>query len=365
MTRRRIAALGGVAVLAAGATGVLVARDGDQPAAAPLAHGKLSTVERRTLVDRESEDGTLGYAGSASVLARVGGTVTWLPAVGSVVRPGGRLIAVDGKPVYLMDGAVPAWRSLRGGMSDGEDVRQLETNLRRLGYDPTGAMTVDDHFSAATAAAVRRWQKARGLTQTGHIDLGQVVFLNGARRISKRDVALGSQIGGSDQSGHGGGSPTAVLETTSTRRLVTVNLDAEKSSLAKRGATVTVTLPDGTDVRGRITKVATVAHEQQSGGGDGSTTTVIPVYIRLDRRAHPPRLDAAPVSVAFARERRRDVLTVPVTALLALRGGRYAVEAVSGATHRTIPVTPGLFAQGYVEVEGRGIREGMKVVGGE
>jgi multidrug efflux pump subunit AcrA (membrane-fusion protein) len=190
-----------------------------------------------------------------------------------------------------------------------------------------------------------------------------VVFLSGARRVSKRDVALGNEIGGGSSPGAGG--PTAVLETTSTERQVTVNLDADKVSLARRGATVTVTLPDGTDVRGRITKVATVAQEEQSGGGDGSTTTVIPVYIRLDRRARPPRLDAAPVSVAFARERRKNVLTVPVTALLALRGGRYAVEAVDGATRRTITVTPGLFAEGYVEIEGRGIHEGMKVVGGE
>jgi peptidoglycan hydrolase-like protein with peptidoglycan-binding domain len=364
VTRRRIAALGGAVAVAAASAGIWATRDGNEPAAAPLAHGKLMTVQRRTLVDRTSEDGTLGYAGAAAVLARASGTVTWLPAVGDVVRPGQRLIAVDGKPVYLMDGAIPAWRAFKGGMSDGEDVRQLETNLSRLGYDPSGAMTVDDHFSAATAAAVRRWQKARGLTQTGHIDLGQVVFLRGGRRVSKRDVALGSEIGGGGASA-GAGGPTAVLETTSTKRQVTVNLEADKVSLARRGATVTVTLPDGSDVRGRITKVATVAQEQQSGGGDGSTTTVIPVYIRLDRRARPPRLDAAPVSVAFARERRKNVLTVPVTALLALRGGRYAVEAVEGAMRRTITVTPGLFAEGYVEIEGRGIHEGMRVVGGE
>ncbi len=365
MTRGRVAAVGAVAAALAAVTGVLVARDGDQPAAAPLARGKLTSVERRTLVDRDTEDGTLGYSGAASALVRANGTVTWLPAVGSVVGPGQRLIAIDGKAVFLMDGAVPAWRSLRAGMPDGEDVRQLETNLRRLGYDPSGAMTVDDHFTAATAAAVRRWQKARALTQTGHIDLGQVVFLRGPRRVARRDVALGSEIGsggGADTPGSGG-SPTSVLETTSTKRLVTVNLDADKSALARRGATVRLTLPDGSDVLGRIASVATVARQQAA--GDGSTTTVIPVYIRLDRRARPPRLDAAPVSVAFARERRRSVLAVPVTALLALRGGRYAVETVNGATHRTVPVTPGLFAEGYVEIEGRGIHEGMKVVAGE
>ncbi|MEV0406850.1 peptidoglycan-binding domain-containing protein [Actinoallomurus sp. NPDC050550] len=49
------------------------------------------------------------------------------------------------------------WRTLKSGMSDGPDIRQLEQRLATLGYF-TGAP--DAHFDAATKAAIRRWQGA-------------------------------------------------------------------------------------------------------------------------------------------------------------------------------------------------------------
>ena len=91
------------------------------------------------------------------MLARLSGTVTALPAVGDVIRRGGRLYAVDGEPVLLMYGAVPAYRTLAEGVGDGRDVEQLERNLAALGYDPG---TVDEDFTDATAAAVAAWQRA-------------------------------------------------------------------------------------------------------------------------------------------------------------------------------------------------------------
>jgi hypothetical protein len=51
---------------------------------------------------------------------------------------------------------------------------------------------------------------------------------------------------------------------------------------------------------------------------------------------------------------------VPVEALVARRGGGYGVELAAG--RRVVPVETGLFAGGYVEIEGSGIREGTRVV---
>jgi multidrug efflux pump subunit AcrA (membrane-fusion protein) len=86
------------------------------------------------------------------------------------------------------------------------------------------------------------------------------------------------------------------------------------------------------------------------------------VTIRLTGRRPPGRLDEAPVSVDLARETRRGVLAVPATALQATAGGGYAVEVVErDGTQRLLRVEPGLFADGYVEVEGPGLREGMRV----
>ena len=53
----------------------------------PSATG-TGTVARRTLAERLTVDGTIGYAGETTVLARLSGTLTALPAVGDAVSRG-------------------------------------------------------------------------------------------------------------------------------------------------------------------------------------------------------------------------------------------------------------------------------------
>ena len=93
---------------------------------------------------------------------------------------GGTLWRIDNEPIVLMYGSVPAYRTLKDGVSEGPDVAELNRNLIDLGYDPYGAITNVESFSEATAAAVRRWQKAEGLTETGQVELGRIVFAPGA-----------------------------------------------------------------------------------------------------------------------------------------------------------------------------------------
>jgi len=106
--------------------------------------------------------------------------------------------------------------------------------------------------------------------------------------------------------------------------------------------------------------VATTDTSEQADPGSEQTTT-IDVTIRLTGKNNGGRLDKAPVSVSLARESRRGALTVPVTALVARRGGGYAVERIaSGGTRSLVPVEPGLYADGDVEIV-RGLREGDRV----
>ncbi len=153
-------------------------------------------MERRTLVERSSVDGTLGYGGALELYDRLAGTFTWLPGVGAVVGRGGTLFRLDNLPVVLMYGSVPAYRALKQGLSNGPDVAELNVNLVDLGFDPYGAITQNDQFSEATAAAVRRWQKAEGLPQTGEVELGRVVFAAGARRVTAVHVTVGEDPAG-------------------------------------------------------------------------------------------------------------------------------------------------------------------------
>ena len=81
---------------------------------------------------------------------------------------------------------------------------------------------------------------------------------------------------------------------------------------------------------------------------------------------HPvARLDKAPVSVELVKSIRRNVLAVPATALTATAGGGYAIKALEGARRVALAVTPGMFANGYVQVEGSGIHEGLTVIESE
>jgi multidrug efflux pump subunit AcrA (membrane-fusion protein) len=67
------------------------------------------------------------------------------------------------------------------------------------------------------------------------------------------------------------------------------------------------------------------------------------------------------VTVELTDEVRRNAFVVPVEALLGTAGGGYAIEVAGSGERHQVPVEPGLFADGYVEVEGDGLREGLEV----
>jgi peptidoglycan hydrolase-like protein with peptidoglycan-binding domain len=355
MRRRSVAAAAGAAtVLVAAGVAVALAHGGDDGTAASTGtrDTATATVERRDLVVRESFDGTLGY-GDARTLASSGrgGTITWLPSEGSVVKRGGVLYAVNGRGLRLLDGSMPLYRRLATGVPDGADVRQLEQNLVAMGYDPDGDIDVDAHFDWATRAAVKRWQDAIGVAETGVIEVGDAVFLPGERRVGSVTATLGAAL-----------QPGAeVLETTSTRAVVTVDLDARRQDLVHEGDEVQVELPAGDVVAGRITSVGTVAETDPAAADQGEESTpTITVTVSI---AGVKGLDGAPVDVRLATARENDVLAVPVEGLLALRGGGYALEVERGdGTTSLVAVRTGTFANGWVEVEGVGLRDGTKVV---
>jgi len=364
--KRRIAVAGvlAVALIAAG-VGVAVLTSGDsgaQPAAAASAATKTATIREQDLVETEEVDGTLGYADPRAVINRLSGTVTWVPETGTVVQTNHRLYEVDGNAVYLLDGTYPAYRTLQDGLS-GDDVRQLERNLRELDLDPNKKMQVDGVWDDGTTAAAKRWQKRKGMDPDGTIEADRIVFQPGARRVSEVQVAAGESAGGSGAttaaaSTDSAGSSTW-LTTTATRRLVSVDLEATKQSLAERGDDVSLELPDGDDVEGTITSVGKVA-EKEATGDDEDPPATIEVQISL-KRSRGSLLDQAPVDVQFEKQRAENVLTVPVTALLARQGGEFAVEVREGTQRRVVPVETGLYTDSFVEIDGDGLAEGMTV----
>ena len=133
---------------------------------------------------------------------------------------------------------------------------------------------------------------------------------------------------------------------------MSVPLEASKQGEARTGERVTVTVPDGETVAGTVTAVSAVAQStagstansgasgQDPTNGSGGSSSTIPVTITLRGRRTGAGLDQAAVSVDFVQAVARNVLSVPVTALLATGGARYAVQEAA-PPHRLIPVTHG------------------------
>jgi hypothetical protein len=157
-----------------------------------------------------------------------------------------------------------------------------------------------------------------------------------------------------------------ILQASSTRREVVVDLDAAERSKVKVGQHVTVTLPDNRTTAGVISRIGTVA--TSPGGnrsGSDSSTVTIPIYITLKHPEAAGTLDQAPVQVHITTATVKQTLAVPVTALVALADGRSAVRTLGAdGVHHLVPVTVGLVddAQGLVQVKSSSLLDGQQVV---
>jgi peptidoglycan hydrolase-like protein with peptidoglycan-binding domain len=363
MRRKPLTTGAAVVILGGAVAGFVLARGsgGTEPAAGSALPPATAKVIRTTLVETKTVPGTLGYGDPAPVAAAERGTLTWIATVGSTVKRGEPLFKIDERSVVVLYGSLPLYRTLRDGIK-GADVGQLERNLAELGY--TG-FTVDDTYTAATAAAVRSWQADLGRPATGAVERGQAVFTGGAVRIAAHTAWVGGFTGG--ESAGGGGS---VLSYTGTAKRVTAKLEVADEALAVKGRTVTVTVPGRGTVQGKISQVGTVVTAQgatsdatASPGGTSSAAAVpsIEVSVTIADQKALGSLDAAPVDVDFVSDKREDVLAVPVAALLALPDGGFGVQVIDGDRTRIVAVKTGMFAAGQVEVTGKGIARGVRV----
>jgi len=227
----------------------------------------------------------------------------------------------------------------------GPDVQQLEQALDRLGFTADDAMVVDDVYTAETRAALLDWQVASGQEPDGVLHVGDVVVAESAVSVFVEVAAVGTQVS----------AGTTLLQVADIEQIVSFDLDAGDQSLADEGDRVTVVLPDNVELTAVIEEIATTATTTQ----DGSTTFA--VTVRLDDPDAVGDLTEAPVDVELIGSSVSDVLAVPVSALVALSDGGYAVEADSGSGFRLVAVEPGFFADGLVEIEVAGVEVGDQV----
>ncbi|MFF8840825.1 peptidoglycan-binding protein [Streptomyces sp. NPDC015130] len=350
--RPALLVLGATAVAAAVTGGVLVLDRGGQAEASGKG-GDLppatATVVRTDLVRSKTVDGTLDFAQRRTVRSAVEGTVTVAAPEGRTLARGEALYELNDKPVTLLYGPVPMFREMKEG-DRGSDVLQLERNLRELGW---GAhLYVDARYGKDTEAAVKRWQKSLNREPTGRVGKGDVVFQPGKVRVVSADAALADQVAPNG----------AVLTVASTRPVVRARLDQTDGPLTSRGTRVEVTLPSGRTVAGQV--AGTVRPEDTEAGAGAQDGITVEVVLDGGAANAASGEDAkASASVRFVSEARKGVLTVPVEAVIALRGenGGYGLQIVRGTGSTTVRVETGMTADGRIEVTGPDLREGLKV----
>ncbi|TWV56052.1 Tat pathway signal protein [Streptomyces misionensis] len=178
------------------------------------------------------DSGSGGPAAGDAVVQRV----TRAPVAGAEVTEGDVLMQVSGRPVLVLRGAVPMYRTLGPGTS-GDDVRQLEQALARLGFDP-GA--VDGTYGQSDAAAVSRWYRSRGYgaQEPDSADKQQLATLETAVTTAQQGL-LDARDGESKGSGTGGDGQRLRLKAAQQQ------LDAANAALAAFQAGYGTKIPAG------------------------------------------------------------------------------------------------------------------------
>lgn len=346
-SRRTTALIAGAGVVAIGAGAFALFGNSTPEPKQAAAQFETVAAARGALTERVEVKGTLAFGEAKEYGTQMPGTVTSLAAIGSHVANGGELMRVDDSPVSLLHGTLPVWRAFEPGMDNGRDVLQLEQALKSLGHF---GFEPDEVFDWNTSSAIGNWQKGLGFTWDTQIPLGRVAFAPSDVRVTSHLVKPGAA------------ASLAALTASGTTKLVTADVAPEMRDLLPVGQEATLTLPDGTQTTATVQSVGAPVEKQDAAG---KKALKVPVALTLTDSAAAEQYSDVSVSISVARTIQEDALTVPVRALLAEPGGKYAVDVSRGGAVTRVPIEVGSFADGAVQVTGGKLNAGDKVVVGE
>lgn len=366
--RRRLLAGGvGVAVLSSLAGWVAasqvrspaqVAADAAPPPPSVITAPVQERVLKSQIVTRGSVVATktlqVGPPGPAGVLASIATAVPVRP--GDQVEPGQSVLEVDGRPVILLTGILPAYRDLRSGMT-GPDVAQLQQALAQLGRSVSP--DVRGRFGAGTAAAVRGLYRHLGYTAGRGLPASEVVYAPAADvRVQAVTVSVGDVV-----------TPDALTLSTGDLAVVSVLRPGEEG-LVRPGMRVDL-YSEILDRRltGSVREVtANPPGALSQDNGPGTTYAVIASQGQMPREFVGQDIRVTLMS----GESRGKVLVVPVSAVFSTADGHTSVRVTdnsdqAAAHERTVDVRVGITADGMAQVEplsGGELSAGERVVVG-
>jgi peptidoglycan hydrolase-like protein with peptidoglycan-binding domain len=300
-------------------------------------------------------------------------------AAGGTVRNGEQLAELDGQPLFVLSGPVPAWRDLTPGES-GPDVAELQHALGSLGYYDGGDTA--GYFGAATQDAVAAFYEHLGYAapSSGGVPAADVVFVPSLPAgVVAVNGAAGQQPGSPflELAPRGSLALTGQLPPAYAGQVkpgLKVSIYDEVTGIRATGTVAgvgaaTVTVPAGTvvDVGSGAAEAASAASassaspagssssgsssSSSSGAGGSGATAFIPLAVR----------PSAPLASALNGENvlvtvdtgqsEGPVLAVPVAAIVTTASGTsYVTVAGAHGKQTEVAVTPGLSENGYVQV---------------
>ncbi len=319
----------GVGVLAVGAvvagTSLVSAKTNEESGepATSVEHASTAqaTAERGDLTEEVKINGLVGYGDSFRLPIEAQGTVTGSPEAGTVLGNGDTAVTIDQRPVVILRSPLPLYRELRQvgsgerdeagtklGPMKGDDVQTLQTYLLEEGFDDKGRLKSDGTFGASTKRAVKAWQAEVGHPATGRIDRSQMIFIPYNVRVE-----VAPRLGSAFDS----------ITVTEPAIKVTGTVTSKQKGFFPVGSTVRLDA-DGTELSGTVTEL------KREVGADGSTQFALHIEVA----GLPSGAEA--VRVTATKTVAQDQVTIPVTALVALVDGGWAVEVVNpGGTELT------------------------------
>jgi peptidoglycan hydrolase-like protein with peptidoglycan-binding domain len=401
-SRRRALAgalAGAVALIATGFVAGSWVRSPQQVAADAAGPGPTTltaSVERRVLASTVVLRGDVAAARQVEVTPSVSAQGGSAKAVvtgirkkqGETIRPGEVFLEVSGRPLFTLQGDKPAYRDLRPG-AFGPDVAQLQKALTAIGHDPGEH---DGRFGAGTKTAVAAFYASIGYPAptTGENDAHTLDTARDRVRSAERareDARGGGPVAvgraeedlkqakksladveavtgpmlplaelvflpafparvGSSKAELGGEVKAGLLTLSAGPLQVSGRLDPGRRELVRTGQRVRITSENlGLSADGTVASVGELTTDQAT-GATGHPIVVTPAA-ELD-----PRLAGTNVQLGIAAASTDgEVLIVPVAALFATGGGSASVlRQDPDGRQETVPVTPGMSADGLVAV---------------
>ena len=135
------------------------------------------SIQKGDLAKKEEYNGTLRQTDKKILNSPTNGVVTFLPKEGSVVNFGEVLFIIDNKPVILLQGSTPFYRTLDLNSDPGVDILQVEEALVYLGYADS-TFVPDEVFDEQTSKMLNTLYIDYGIDTKSEITPTEQVLIN-------------------------------------------------------------------------------------------------------------------------------------------------------------------------------------------